>query len=114
MRAKEKEAVNPAVSQANDCAYCLATHTQLAKLNKFTNEQILELRAGVASFDAKLHALVALAMNLVVNGGKPDAQLVEQFFAAVYTKEKLADLLLAITDKVFTNYLFAVAQKTIN
>lgn len=110
LRAKEKEAINLAVSQANDCDYCLAAHTQLAKLNKFTDEQILELRAGVASFDDKLHALVALARNFVVNGGKPDTQLVENFFAAGYTKENLVDLVLVIADKTFTNYLFAVAQ----
>jgi AhpD family alkylhydroperoxidase len=109
-RAKEKEAINLAVSQANDCDYCLAAHTQLGKLNGFTDAQILELRAGVVSFDSKLNALTALAKSFVENGGKPDQQLVENFFAAGYTKESLVDLILVIADKVFTNYLFAVTQ----
>jgi alkylhydroperoxidase family enzyme len=82
----------------------------LAKLNKFTDEQILELRSGVASFDNKLNALVALSRNFVVTGGKPDTQLVENFYNAGYTQENLIDLILVIGDKVFTNYLFAVAN----
>lgn len=110
LRAKEKEAINLAVSQANDCDYCLAAHTQLGKLHKFTDEQILELRGGTASFDNRLHALVALSRSFVLTGGRPDAQLLENFFAAGYTRENLIDLILVIGDKVFTNYLFAVAQ----
>ena len=46
LRAKEKEVVNLIVSQVNGCAYCLAAHTAISKLQGFTDEQILEIRRG--------------------------------------------------------------------
>ncbi|MEP1223696.1 carboxymuconolactone decarboxylase family protein, partial [Maribacter dokdonensis] len=51
LSAKEKEVVNLAVSQVNKCIYCLSAQTAIGKMNGFTDEQILELRAGKASFD---------------------------------------------------------------
>ncbi|MEO0788122.1 MAG: carboxymuconolactone decarboxylase family protein, partial [Bacteroidota bacterium] len=33
LKAKEKEAINLAVSQVNECAYCLAAHTAIGKMN---------------------------------------------------------------------------------
>src|SRR3954464_4442506 len=54
LRAKEKEAVNLIVSEVNDCAYCSAAHTAIAKLNGYTDDQIVEIRGGSALFDAKI------------------------------------------------------------
>ena len=46
LSSKEKEVVNLATSQVNDCDYCLAAHTAIAKLNGFTDQQILEIRSN--------------------------------------------------------------------
>lgn len=51
---KAREVVNLVVSQVNKCEYCLAAHTALGKMNGFTDEQILEIRVGSASFDKKV------------------------------------------------------------
>ena len=51
LTAKQKEVVNLAVSEVNECIYCLSAHTAIAKMNGFTEDQILELRGGQASFD---------------------------------------------------------------
>ncbi len=40
LTAKEREVINLVVSQINECAYCLAAHTALGKMNGFTDEQI--------------------------------------------------------------------------
>ena len=61
LSAKEKEVVNLAVSQVNECIYCLSAHTAIGKMNGFTDEQILELRAGYSSVNNKLDALAKLA-----------------------------------------------------
>jgi AhpD family alkylhydroperoxidase len=107
---KEKEAINLAVSQENDCRYCQSAHTVLGKMNGFTEEQILELRQGKASFDAKLNALVALAKEITHSKGKPSESTLSAFFAAGYTKGSLVDLILAIADKVIMNYLHNITQ----
>ena len=51
LKAKEKEVVNLAVSEVNQCEYCLSAHTAIGKMNGFTDDQILDLRAGQAPFD---------------------------------------------------------------
>jgi AhpD family alkylhydroperoxidase len=105
INAKAREVVNLVVSQVNECAYCLAAHTALGKMNGFTDVQILEIRSGRAGFDAKLDALARVTRSITVNRGKPDAALVEAFFAAGWTKENLVDVIVTIGDKTITNFL---------
>lgn len=110
LRAKEKEAVNLVVSEVNSCEYCSSAHTALAKLNGFTDEQILELRGGRASFDAKLDALVKYAKNAVETRGHVSGEILDAFFAAGWTEENLIDTILVIGDKTFTNYLHGATK----
>jgi AhpD family alkylhydroperoxidase len=107
---KEKEAINLAVSQENNCRYCQSAHTVLGKMNGFSDEQVLELRQGKASFDAKLNALVALAKEITHTKGRPSESTLNAFFAAGYTKGSLVDLILAVADKVIMNYLHNITQ----
>src|SRR4051812_5227496 len=44
--AKEREAINLIVSQVNNCEYCLAAHTMLAKLKGFSEEETISIRKG--------------------------------------------------------------------
>jgi AhpD family alkylhydroperoxidase len=105
LHAKEKEAVNLIVSQVNNCNYCLSAHTAIGKMSGFTDDQIIEIRKGGASFDAKLDALVKLAKNVTETKGKADSTLVDNFFAAGYNEGSLADLIILIGDKTIMNYL---------
>ena len=105
LKAKEKEVVNLAVSQVNNCDYCLAAHTAIGKMNGYTDSQILELRAGKASFDTKLDALAKLAKNITENQGKADASVLENFFNAGWTKENLIDTIVLVGDKTISNYI---------
>ena len=110
INAKAREVVNLVVSQVNDCAYCLAAHTALGKMNGFTDAQILEIRAGSLAADAKLDALARLTRSIAVNRGHADEALVDAFFAAGWTKENLVDVIVTIGDKMITNYLHAVTK----
>lgn len=105
LNAKQKEVVNLAVSQVNECNYCLAAHTAISKLNGFTDSQIKELRAGEASFDSKLNALAKLARNVTENRGATDKEVVEDFLNAGWTKENLIDTIVLVGDKTISNYL---------
>merc|ERR1711976_1040875 len=86
LSAKEKEVVNLAVSQVNDCIYCLSAHTAIGKMNGFTDEQILEIRAAEVSFDERLNALAKFVKNAVINRSKPDAEVLDSLFDQGYTK----------------------------
>ena len=105
LKAKEKEVVNLAVSQVNECAYCLSAHTAIAGMNGFSSEQILELRAGYASFDSKLDALARLARNITENRGATNAQVIENFFNNGWTRENLIDTIALVGDKTISNYI---------
>ncbi len=107
---KEKEAVNLAVSQVNNCIYCLSAHTAIGKMNGFTDEQILELRAGHASFDSKLDALVKLAKNITEKRGHADQNVVDNFLEAGYNKGNLIDTVVLVGDKTISNYIHGATQ----
>ena len=110
LSAKEKEVVNLAVSQVNECVYCLSAHTAIGKMNGFTDEQILELRAGYASFDSKLDALAKLAKNVTENRGLTDQDVLENYFNARYTKGNLIDTISLVGDKTISNYIHRTTQ----
>jgi len=110
LSAKEKEVVNLAVSQVNNCIYCLSAHTAIGKMNGFTDEQILELRAGKASFDTKLNALAKLAKNITENRGRTNEDVLNDYFAAGYTKANLIDTISLVGDKTISNYIHSTTQ----
>lgn len=103
---KEKEVVNLVVSEVNECKYCQAAHTAIGKMNGFTEEEILEIRLGKASFDARLDALAKYVKSAVVNRSKPEQSVIAAFFGAGYTKENLIDTILLIGEKTISNYLY--------
>lgn len=110
LKAKERELINLVVSQVNECQYCLSAHTQLGKMNGFTDEQILEIRSGAASFDPKLNALAKFVKSAMVNRSKPGREAVENLFAAGYNKENLVDIIIVIGDKVISNFIHGTTQ----
>ncbi len=107
LNSKEREIINLVVSQVNECRYCLAAHTAIGKMVGFSDAQIIEIRKGRASFDAKLDALAVLVRSISVNRGKADATSKERFFAAGYTAGHLVDAIVVVGDKTITNYLHA-------
>ncbi|NHF58886.1 carboxymuconolactone decarboxylase family protein [Flavobacteriaceae bacterium TP-CH-4] len=115
LKAKEKEVVNLAVSEANNCVYCLCVYclsarTAIGKMNGFTDEQILELRAGYANFGGRLDALARLAKNMTEYRGTTDEAVLENFFSAGWTKENLIDTTVLVGDKTISNYLHRTTQ----
>ncbi len=107
---KEREVVNLAVSQINNCIYCLSAHTAIGKMNGFTDEQILELRGGYSSVNNKLDALAKLAKNVTENRGRTDTDVIENFFNAGYTKANLIDTISLVGDKTISNYVHSTTQ----
>ena len=106
---KEKEAVNLVVSQVNGCIYCQSAHTLLGKLNGFSEEDILKLRAGHSN-NEKLNALVSLAKDITEHKGHVSGENLAAFFAAGYDKGTLVDVILQVSDKIAMNYLHNLTE----
>jgi uncharacterized peroxidase-related enzyme len=105
LKAKEREVINLVTSQINGCRYCQSAHTALGKMNGFTDEQIMELRKGSASFDSKLHALAQFTESVVENRGHAIEESKEAFFEAGYTEANMIDVVIVVGDKIISNYL---------
>lgn len=105
LKAKEREVINLVTSQINGCDYCQAAHTALGKMNGFTDEQIIELRKGSASFDSKLNALAKFTASAVENRGRANEESKEAFFTAGYDEANMIDVVVVIADKIMSNYL---------
>lgn len=101
---KEQEAIKLAVSEENNCEYCLAAHTAISKMNGFTEEEILELRTGSYAADKKLNAIAGLAKEIAQYRGKASDAAKEAFFDAGYDEAGLIDLLAVVHEITFTNY----------
>ncbi|RTL14441.1 MAG: carboxymuconolactone decarboxylase family protein [Flavobacteriaceae bacterium] len=105
LKAKEREVINIVTSQINGCKYCQSAHTVLGKMNGFTDDQVIELRKGMASFDSKTDALVKFAAAVVNGKGKIEPLVKENFFNAGYTEANMIDVIIIIADKIIMNYI---------
>jgi len=110
LETKEKEVINLAVSEFNQCQYCLSAHTAIAGMNGFDANQINQMRAGEAPFDAKLDALAKLSRNIVENRGATNQAVLEAFFAAGWTNENLIDTINQVGEITITNYLHRTTE----
>ena len=114
LSSKEREVVNLVTSQINGCRYCQSAHTALARMLHFTDEQILEIRQGTASFDSKLDALAKFTAAVVKNKAHIANKIKETLFTAGYTEANLVDIVIVIGDKLISNYLHNLTQLPID
>ncbi len=110
LSAKAREVINLVVSQVNTCRYCLAAHTVVGKMVGFTEEQVLEIRRGTASFDPRLDALARLVRNVASNRGHADKAILQAFFDAGWNEGNLVDVMIIIGDKTISNYLHSTTE----
>lgn len=107
---KEKEAIHLSVSQINQCSYCLAAHTAIAKMNGLSDDQILQIRRGQVDFDPKLHALVLAARELTEKRGHISSSTLENFLNAGYDKGSWIDLCTQVGAKIVANLVHSSTQ----
>lgn len=100
----EQQVVYLTANFENDCHYCMAGHTTLAKMIRMDDAVIAALRAGTPLPDAKLEALHKFATAVVRERGfVPDAN-VDAFLAAGYTRRNVLEVILGVATKVMSNY----------
>lgn len=88
----------------NDCHYCMAGHSTLAKMIKMDPAVIDALRAGTALPDVKLEALHRFTTIVVRERGFATDAEVDAFLAAGYTRRNVFEVILGVATKVISNY----------
>lgn len=88
----------------NNCHYCMAGHTTLAKMIEMAPEVIAALRAGSVIPDARLEALHVFSTAVVRDHGFVNDGGIEAFLAAGFTRRNVLEVVLGVATKVISNY----------
>jgi len=94
----------------NECHYCMAGHTTLAKMQKMDWAVIEALREGGIIPDAKLEALHRFTTIVVRERGFATDADVDAFLAAGYTRRNVLEVVLGVATKVMSNYTNHIAH----
>ena len=107
--AADRQLVLLAASVVNECGYCVAAHSTVAK--KFLHvpaETVAAVRAGRTLGDARQNALVKLTREIVDERGSPSAGAIDAFLAAGYRQDQVLELLLGVALKTISNYAYHI------
>lgn len=101
--AAEKEAIALIVGEKNNCDYCVAAHTAIAKGHGLSEDQTVKIRKGERTGDDRIDAIVSLAGRIVETKGFVEDEDLEQFRASGFDDAAVVDLIVAYTLNVLTN-----------
>lgn len=100
----EQQIVYMTANYENNCHYCMAGHTTLAKMQHIDDAIITALRAGTPLPDPKLEALHVFTTIMVKQRGWASEADMEAFINAGYTQQNILEIILGIATKVMSNY----------
>lgn len=100
----EQQVVYLTANFENECHYCMAGHTTLARMQKMGEDVIAALRVGTALPDPRLEALHRFATLVVRNRGFVEDAEVEAFLAAGFTRRNVLEVVLGAATKLMSNY----------
>lgn len=106
----ERQIVYLTSNYENECRYCMAGHSVLAKAAGVSEDAIEAIREGDPIADAKLEALRAFTSKVVVNRGWVSESDVEVFLKAGFTRQQVLEVILGVAVKVISNYTNHVAE----
>jgi AhpD family alkylhydroperoxidase len=100
----EQQVVYLTSNYENECHYCMAGHTKLAKMQKIDDSIVEAIRGGKPISDAKLEALHTFAGTVVRERGFATDEAIDAFLAAGYTRRNVLEVVLGVGTKVLSNY----------
>ena len=111
----EQQLVALAVSEANDCRFCVAAHSTIAKrVAKADPALVAATLAREPLSDPKLDALVTFTRRMVEQRGFVADADVAAFLDAGYTNGQVIEVLLGVGMKTFNNYVDHIAHVPLN
>jgi len=104
LTAHEQQIVYLTSNFENECHYCMAGHTTLAKMQKMDPAVIEALRNGTDVPDARLEALHRFTTLVVRQRGWVADADVDAFIDAGFTRRNVLEVVLGVATKVMSNY----------
>lgn len=101
----EQQVVFMTAIYENDCHYCMAGHTTMAKMQKMGDDVIEALRNGGSIADPKLEALHRFTTLVVRDRGFVADADVQAFLDAGFTRRNILEVVLGVSIKIQSNYV---------
>lgn len=106
--ARQREQIALTVGEANQCNYCLAAHSLMAKGTGLSDQQIVDARRGEAS-DSREKAALVFAMRIIEDRGIVSERDFEAIQDAGYTDGQIVEIVANVAVNIFTNYFNHIA-----
>lgn len=106
---KLHEQIAVAVSEYNQCAYCLAAHVVGAQKAGLSDDEILAARQ-FRSDDPKAQSALQFAHQIVTRRGHVSDEAIEQMRAAGYGDDEIVEIIGSVSINVFRNYFNIIAN----
>jgi AhpD family alkylhydroperoxidase len=110
----ERNVVWLAVNYENDCHYCMAAHSMIAKMSGLDEAHIEALRSGTKLSDPKLETLRAFTVHMLSARGWAAPEQLAAMEAAGYSAQTLLDVVLGIGMKTLSNYTNHLADTPVD
>jgi uncharacterized peroxidase-related enzyme len=110
---KVREQIALAVSQTNQCQYCLSAHTTIGKGAGLKDLEMIQARQGQAQ-DPKIQSILKFVKTVTDNRGHVNNQDVASLKAAGVTDQELTEIVLVIIETIFTNYFNNITDPKID
>ncbi len=111
---EEKHLVLLTASVENECKYCVAAHTGLAKGAGLAGHAIMAVRDDEDIDDDRLEILRAFTRKIVVERGVVSAEEIKVFLDAGYTKANVLEVILGVAMKTLSNYTNHIAETPVD
>jgi len=107
----EREIIQIVNNIENDCDYCMAAHSTVAKMqNLFPDGQLEALRKSKPLADSKQQALHTFALEVLKQKGRITEAQATTFKTAGYTDEHILEIIVHSAFKVITNFTNNMAE----
>jgi len=107
---EEQQVVLLAASWENNCTYCMAAHSIIAKQAGLSDESIEAIRKGTTLPDPKLNALSIFTRAMVVSRGHPEEEQLGALKQAGFTDQQVLEVVLGVGLKTLSNYTNHIAD----
>ncbi len=115
LNAQEQQVVLLATSVINECGFCVAAHSFLARnAAKLDDANLQALRNGTALPDRRLDALAQFTRAVVNERGWVGGAALEAFLGAGFSKAQVLEVITGVALKTLSNYANHVLETPVN
>ncbi len=106
----EQQVIALTVSSENECSYCMAAHSAIARMAGMSEPDLEALREGRPMADDRLEVLRRYVSAVIRTRGWPSSEHQAAFKTAGYTTAQTLEVLVGVAMKTLSNYVNHLAD----